>query len=251
MRCARCNSALDDGTMVCSQCGAVVGMAYGKEPPKSGFNVPKVPQPSFPAPRTGATRGLPGRVKAIIGSPRSEWKVIAAEPTGLVDIYTGYVIPLALIGPVAFAIYQVAFGTPLPLVGVVKAAVVAGIGAAMLAFAFALLQVFVLTLAVNALAPKFGAVPDRLGALKVVAYSLTPIWVVGILYLVPVLGFLWVFAAIYAMILAFIGLQVVMRCSPQQAVGYALTTLGIAFALWVGTGALVTAIMGFGPVMLE
>lgn len=251
MRCTRCNTSLDDGAMVCSQCGAVVGMRYGKDPAAPAFSAPKGPQPSFPAPGAGATRGLPGRVKAILASPRSEWQVIATEPTRAVDIYTGYVLPLALIGPVAFAIQQVAVGTGLPLVGVVKAALMAGIGAALLAFAFALLQVFVLSYVVNALALKFGAIPDRLGALKVVAYSLTPIWLVGVVYLLPAFGFLWVFAAIYAMILAFLGLQAVMRCSPQQAVGYALTTLGVAFALWVATGALVTAIMGFGPVMFE
>jgi hypothetical protein len=38
-----------------------------------------------------------------------------------------------------------------------------------------------------------------------------------------------------------------MRCTPQQALAYAFTTLGIAFALWIVTGALVTAVMGFGP----
>ena len=47
------------------------------------------------------------------------------------------------------------------------------------------------------------------------------------------------------------GLRVLMRCTPQQALGYAFATLGIAFALWVITGTIVTALMGFGPVMFD
>jgi len=104
---------------------------------------------------------------------------------------------------------------------------------------------------VHAMAPKFGAVPDRLGALKVIAYSMTPVWLAGILYLLPVLGFLTLLAALYAFLLCLFGLRAVMRCTPQQALGYAFTAVGIAFVLWLVTGMIVTALMGVGPVMLE
>ena len=252
MRCARCNTMLDDGVMVCSQCGAVVGMTYG---PGTGaakpVTPPKVVAPTVRAHRTGTTKGLAERVKAILVSPRAEWNAIAAEPAREVDIWLGYVVPLALIGPAALAIAQVAFGTSFPLVGVVKAAFVTGIAAALLTFALSLVQVAVLAWAVNAMARKFQALPDRLAALQVVAYSMTPVWLVGILYLVPVLAFFWMFAAAYALLLCLFGLRVLMRCTPQQALGYAFATLGIAFALWVITGTIVTALMGFGPVMFD
>lgn len=238
--------------MICSQCGAVVGMRYGTTPgaSKPTFAAPRLAAPAF-TPTGGATRRLPQRVKGMLLAPRDEWRTIAGESTGAMDVWSGYVIPLALVGPVALAVSQVAFGTAFPLVGVVKAALVTGVAVALLTFAFALLQVAVLAWGVNAMALKFHAVPDRLAALKVIAYSMTPVWLVGILYLLPALGFLWVFAAIYAFFLAFLGLQALMRCTPQQALGYTFATLGIAFALWVGTGALVTALMGFGPVMFE
>jgi hypothetical protein len=109
----------------------------------------------------------------------------------------------------------------------------------------------VLAYCVKAMAPRFEAVPDRLAALQVVAYSMTPVWLVGVLYLLPALSFLWMFAAAYALILALFGLRTLMRCTPQQALGYAFTTLAIAFVLWVVTGTVVTALMGFGPVMFD
>jgi hypothetical protein len=252
MRCARCNTPLDDGVMVCSQCGAVVGMTYPRGPGSAPRAAVKPVAPAAGAvPRTGTSKRLTERVRDIMTSPRAEWNAIAAEPVREADIWLGYVMPLAAIGPVALAVAQVAFGSSFPLVGVVKATLVNGIAAALLAFAFSLAQVAVLAWAVNAIAPKFQAAPDRLAALEVVAYSMTPLWLAGIVHLFPLLGFVWLFAAAYALLLCLFGLRTLMRCEPAQALGYALATLGIGFALWVVAGALVTALVGFGPLMLD
>ena len=253
MKCARCSAPLDDGVMVCSQCGAVVGMNYVHRPAQARPIAP--PRPAAlsprPTPRGGTTKPLTQRVNDILLSPRAEWNAIAVEPVSTADLWLGYVLPLALIGPVALAVAQVLFGTSFPLVGVVKAALVTGVAAALLAFAFTLVQVAVLAWAVDAMAHRFGATPDRLAALQVVAYSMTPVWLVGIFYLLPPLGVLWLLAALYAFMLCVFGLRTLMHCPPHQALGYAATTLGIAFALWAVTGSIVTAIMGFGPVIFD
>ena len=260
MKCARCSAALDDGVMVCSQCGAVVGMTYSRGPSAAKPAPAAMPKAAAPkpaaliaasAPRTGTTKGLTERVKGVLLSPRAEWGVIAAEPVRANDVWMGYVVPMALIGPAALAIAQVVIGTSFPLVGIVKAKVATGVAAGLLTFAFSLVQVAVLAWAVHAMAKKFEAVPDRLAALQVVAYSLTPVWLAGVLYLVPALAFLWLFAVVYAVLLCLFGLRTLMRCSPQQALAYTGATLGIAFAIWVITGTIVTALMGFGPVMFD
>jgi len=251
MKCARCGTPLDDGVMICSHCGAVVGMKYARGPDTAKPAAAHPASPAPGAPHAGTTTRLTDRVKGILLSPQREWNAIAAQPASAMDLWLGYVIPLALIGPAALAIAQVAFGTAFPLVGVVKATLATGIAAALLTFAFTLVQVAVLAWAVNAMAPKFGGVADRTAALKVVAYSMTPVWLASILYLLPVLAFLWVVGALYAFLLCLFGLRVLMRCAPQQALGYAFATLGIGFALWLVTGMIVTALMGVGPVMLE
>jgi hypothetical protein len=45
--------------------------------------------------------GLVERVKGIILKPTEEWPKIEGETKGLGEILTGYVLPLAAIGPVA------------------------------------------------------------------------------------------------------------------------------------------------------
>lgn len=239
MRCARCDSALDQDAKVCGQCGAVVGASYGLPGAK-----PFAPRASTPAGGVrGEVAGLPSRVKGILRSPRQEWAAIEREPTTPAEIYTGYAMPLAAIGAVMLALSEIVIGVPVALVGYVKA----GIAAGMLVFATSLAHVFVLSWLVDAMATKFGGTPDRLRALKLVAYAYTPIWLAGVLYLVPQVSILWGLAALYALFLAIVGLPALMRCPPARAVPYAVATGASAFALALFFGALVTAVVGLGP----
>ncbi|NTV34533.1 MAG: YIP1 family protein, partial [Deltaproteobacteria bacterium] len=44
------------------------------------------------------------RVKNIIMTPKTEWPVIAGEEPNIVEIFKGYVLPLALIPSIAYII---------------------------------------------------------------------------------------------------------------------------------------------------
>ena len=57
------------------------------------------------------------RVKRILLSPRTEWEVIDAEPTTPAQLYTGYIMPLAAIGPIAQIIGYSVFGISVPFTG--------------------------------------------------------------------------------------------------------------------------------------
>ncbi len=46
---------------------------------------------------------LVDRARNIITNPAAEWPVIAGEPASVGSLYTGYVIPLALIAPICRA----------------------------------------------------------------------------------------------------------------------------------------------------
>lgn len=241
MQCTRCGTELEDGALVCGQCGAVVGASYG--PPTPG----KATVPKSPASSAGRARGLVERVKAIMRSPGKEWPVIADEPATAMEIYAGYVAPLAALGGLALFVGQVAIGSPVPLIGVVRAGIVAGTASAILIFTFTLAWVALLSAIVNALAPKFGGQSDRLRALKLTAYSQTPALLAGVLHVVPALGFLWVFAALYAVYLSFLGLPVLMRCRKEQALPYAIIMALCAYALYLLFAGVTTAITGYGP----
>ena len=118
---------------------------------------------------------LIARVKGILLTPKTEWPVIAGEPTTVADLYKGYIVWLAAIPPIFAFLVTVRFLPGLAL------------SQLLLGYALSLAMVFVVALIVDALAPSFGGTKDRVQALKTVTYAYTASWLAGIaaiLYLV-------------------------------------------------------------------
>ncbi len=63
---------------------------------------------------------LVARAKNILLQPKTEWPVIAGEQATTGSLYTGYIIPLAAIGPVASIIGWSVFGFSVPFVGGIR-----------------------------------------------------------------------------------------------------------------------------------
>src|SRR5438067_2346648 len=112
------------------------------------------------------------RVKNSLANPRAEWPKIAEEPATVGSIYTGYVLILAAIGPIAVMIRSP----------------IAGFGIAIVSYLIGLAITYVLALIVDALAPTFGGEKGFVTSLKLVAYSYTAAWVAGIFRLIPFVG---------------------------------------------------------------
>jgi hypothetical protein len=241
MKCVRCGTGLDDRAMVCGQCGAVVGLSYG--PPQSrpqAFST-KPMAPHAMAPGTARSSGLVARVGGILKEPRREWPMIAGEGTSALDVYTGYVMPLAALGALAVLLTYVLPGTRF------RGDLVDGLASALVAFAFTLLHLYVLSLVVAALLRQFGGQGDNLTALKLTAYSYTPIWLAAIVVLFPALSALWLVGVAWALWIAFVGLPVLARCPPQQAVKVMVLAAVAAFVLFSVIGALVAALTAAVP----
>ena len=81
------------------------------------------------------------RVKAILGTPRTEWPVIASEPATIGGIYKDYVLLLAAIPAVfGFLKYSV-IGINLPFLGTYRAGVGAGLGGMVVSYVLGLASV--------------------------------------------------------------------------------------------------------------
>jgi hypothetical protein len=263
MKCTKCGNALTDDALFCGQCGAVVGASYAKPEHGVGFSAPP-PVPaivhadiaaSASAPASAAPRGsrsetgLLTRANAIVLRPRTEWPVIAEEPATPFEVYLNYVVPLAAIGAIALMIGQVFIGTPIPIVGIVRAGLGEAVIASLVLFGLTLASVYALARLVDSLAPKFGGERDALRALKLVAYSYTPAWLAGVIYLLPALSGLSLFASIYGLYLLYLGLPVLMRVPKDQTVGLTIAMVVGAAVLSLVVGALTSCVAGFGPLM--
>src|SRR5947209_5054308 len=113
------------------------------------------------------------RARRILVQPREEWPVVAAETTTARNLYAGYIMPLAAIGPAASFVGLAVVGIHLPFAGTIQIAPATALAQAVVHYVLALVAVYVLALVIDYLAPRFGGQPDRMQALKVAAYSST------------------------------------------------------------------------------
>jgi len=157
------------------------------------------------------------RIKGILLSPRTEWPKIASEPATVQSIYTGYVMILAVIGPVMVLLSSLMF----PALGVAF-----GVRSALTMYIMHLVTVAVVALIADLLAPTFGGTKDYVRSLKLVAYSITAVWVSEIALIVPVLGGLVVLVGgIYAIYLFFVGAPLLGRSSSDKAVPFTIVVV--------------------------
>ena len=193
---------------------------------------------------------LSERVKMMCTSPKTEWPVVEKEQTTLQELYMGYILLLAAIGPVAGFLKMSVFGIHVPLMGTYRPALGAGIGGMVLGYVMTLAGVYLMALIVNMLAPSFGGKKDDMQALKTVAYAYAAAWVAGIGQLVPWVGWLIVLAgSVYSVYLLYLGLPVTMKCPPEKAAGYTAVSIIVAIILSFVISAVVGGITGGAGMM--
>ena len=177
---------------------------------------------------------LVDRVKNIIMTPRTEWPRIAEEPATVGGLFTGYIMILAAIGPIAMAI-------SMPVLGV---------GVAIVTYLIGLGVTYLLALIVDALAPNFGGQKGFVQSLKLVAYSYTAAWVAGIFNLIPYVGrIVALLAMIYAFYTFFLGAPVMGKSSAEKAALFTIVVVVCGLLLgFLLSAVLMTTLFG-GAVM--
>lgn len=186
------------------------------------------------------------RAKNICLTPKTEWPIIAAEPAATGPLITGYAAPLAAIGAICGFIGGALIGQTLPFVGHYRVPIVSALVGAIFSFGMALVGVFVLSLIINALAPTFGGEKNSGQALKLAVYSYTPAWLAGVLQIVPVLGLLGIFAALYGVYLLYLGLPRLMKNPEDKSVVYTVVVFVCAVVLSLVLAAVGGLILGAG-----
>lgn len=190
--------------------------------------------------------GIVDRAKNICLTPKTEWPVIAGETTSTGALMSGYVAPLAIIGPIAGFVGRSIVGHTLPFVGTYRTPIIAGIGLAIFMFVMAFVGVFILSLIIDALAPSFGGEKNPQQALKVAVYAYTPAWLAGILSIIPFLGMLAILAALYSLYLVYLGLPRLMKCPEDKSIGYTAVVVICALVLSLIFGAVGAMFTGAG-----
>jgi hypothetical protein len=190
------------------------------------------------------------RATNVLKQPDAEWPVIAAEPTDTATLMRGYAAPLAAIPAICRWIGYTVIGLGLPYFGTYRIGFVRGFANAVVSWVFALVGAYIAAMVIEKLAPTFKSSGGTIQALKLVVYASTPVWIAGVLYLIPALSPLIVIAALYAVYLFYLGLPSVMHTPTDQVIPYmivsALVVIVVTMCLAVVAGVIVGGAVGFG-----
>ncbi|RSW89170.1 YIP1 family protein [Sphingomonas koreensis] len=195
---------------------------------------------------TGETSSnLIERIKNILLKPKEEWERIDAEPATVGGLMTGWVVPLAAIGPVAGLIGGLVFGYGGMFGITIRPSVTMAVTGAVISYLLALLCAWLFSKIIDALAPSFGGQKNPVQAMKVAAYSGTAAYLAGVFQIIPALGILGLLG-LYSLYLLYLGLPRLMKAPADKAMGYTIVTVVVAIVLFfvvsVATGALTSLV---------
>lgn len=192
---------------------------------------------------TGETSSnLIERIKNILLKPKEEWERIDPEPATVSGLMTGWVVPLAAIGPVAGLIGGLVFGYG--GFGITfRPSITTAVVTAVVGYAMALLCVWLLSKIIDALAPNFGGQKNPVQAMKVAAYSWTAAFLAGIFQIIPQLAILGI-VGLYSFYLLYLGLPRLMKAPEDKAMSYTIVTVVISIVLFIVVGAVTAAVTG-------
>jgi hypothetical protein len=177
------------------------------------------------------------RVKLVLIQPKLAWETISREQIERKDFLMSYVLPLVLIPTLASFIGYGLIG----LGSYFKVASLSwGFHQAILAFVGAFLGVFVSAFCIHKLAATFDTEVSLTNAIKLVAYSYTPVWLAGVFYILPNLSIISLIAGIYSLYILYIGFVPITRVSEEKKTSYFIVSL----ILVIGVSILVPFFIG-------
>lgn len=182
------------------------------------------PQPeATPPPPRGFLQSVIGKAWALIVRPSAEWARIAEEPASSRSLFRDYLAVLAAIPALALLLRMLASRRFDPF---------SALFGSVVSYALSLLGVYLVGEIVRLLADSFGARADRMAAMKTAVYASTPIWLAGIVFMVPSFDFFFVFS-LYSVFLLHRGLIVVMKAPTEKTTGYASAVVGASVVVFI------------------
>lgn len=173
------------------------------------------------------------RVKKILSNPKGIWGEIKAEQTSIKEIYLSYLVFIVAIPAVCHFIGMTIFGLEIPYLGLVKTGSFFGFVNAVFSYILSLVTLLLGAIIIEFLAPKFSGSITRVDALKLLAYSFTASYVAGFLSIVPMMGMIGAFLALfYSLYSYFQGIPVMTGITEKKRPVFSLVSL---FSIFLAT----------------
>ncbi len=170
------------------------------------------------------------KVYKLIVEPEKSWRGIKEENAEIKALFTGYALPLMLI-PLASAIVKVVLGRgPFITWSFIWGILASSLVNYVLAAAALLLAGWL----VSVIAQYFSSRTDLASAMKLVVYSMTPVWLTSIFSLIPKMAGLSILG-LYSVFLVYVGVPVVLETPPEKHTAFAaaIVALGVFILMYL------------------
>jgi len=152
------------------------------------------------------------RVQNILLKPKDEWVKIKGESTPPMQLIMTYALFLAAIPAVALLIGSAINGYGYG----VKLQFASALFYAIALFVVSLAATYAFGIIINALAPNFGGKPNLQKAMQLAVYSMTPVWIAGILNIIPSLAMLGSLLGLYGLFILYLGFNTPLMDTPKD-----------------------------------
>jgi hypothetical protein len=167
------------------------------------------------------------RIRSLLLDPDTTWQAVKLEPSSAADLLREYVFKLAAVPAVAhFLGWWV-------IVGFWNS-----FTRSVLLYALSIFLVWGVSRIIGLLAAQFGAEENETGCFKLAAFSLTPYFIAGALYLIPPLMILVPIGGLYGCFLLMRGLPAVLDVPAERSVSIAILVSIAMFLLFILIGRL-------------
>jgi Yip1 domain len=167
------------------------------------------------------------RIRNILVKPRDEWQVIKEEETTYGNLVTGYCALISAVPPIAAVMERFIFNR-----GIVSNAVHSPLGyviaANLLWYLVIMANVIITGAVITAIVSRKEPGWVGLPGLQLASYSYTPLFLVGILIIVPRLAWLIYPAILYSLYLLALGIRIMTGLPQRKAAVYAVASFIIS-----------------------
>ncbi|NMC62080.1 MAG: YIP1 family protein [SAR324 cluster bacterium] len=165
---------------------------------------------------------------SIVKDPVKAWDEIKGENYTIVDLYKKYVLILAAI-PAIGQLIQGIYNGRFPL------------GLAIVSYVITLASVWLSSFIMKYIAPSFSGSNDQTTCMKLVAFSMTPAWLGGIFYLIPmsVLAYLLsLLCSLYSIYVLWQGITPIVNVPTEKRLVFLIVMVVVSIVISMILGAL-------------
>jgi hypothetical protein len=183
------------------------------------------------------------RAISILKSPLTELNKVKSEEISKDYLIKQYIAILAVVPAIAIIIGYGVVGISFGFLGSFRYPIEWAILYGILTYILSIVGVYILSIVIDTLAPNFASKQNPLQAMKLAAYSYTPVLLGGIFNIIPILGIIAVLFALYGLYILYLGIPVLMETPKDKAITYAIVVIIAMIVIYFIMGAIASGIV--------